>query len=332
MGNPRFVALGLSMLGSGGGEARIYEAAMPALERGVEQGLATDEDYSVAYNRSWLARIAFEQGRWDDAVTYADLVERTTQQREGIALITAMSALGRVRVRRGDPGGLGLLEELTELARDHELQHGWNAICGRAEHFWLTKDSATGLDELEPAYRRALDTDSRWARGEIGFWMWRVGAIDSPPDGAAGPFALQMAGDWSAAARAWREIGCPYEEALALADGPEGAKLEALDILDRLDARPMADRVRQQLRDLGVESIPRGPTRETLSNPAGLTTRQLEVLRLIAEGRSNERIAEELFISKKTVEHHVSAIYGKLGVSTRPEAMRAAGEVGAIEK
>jgi DNA-binding CsgD family transcriptional regulator len=221
---------------------------------------------------------------------------------------------------------------MVALSQSHELQHGWNAICGRTEIYWLRGEAEKGLDLLRPAYEEALDTDSQWARGEIGFWMWRVGAIDSPPDGAAEPFALHMAGDWSAAARAWRDIGCPYEEALALADGPEGAKLEALAILDRLDARPMADRVRQQLRDLGVESIPRGPTRETLSNPAGLTTRQLEVLRLIAEGRSNERIAEELFISKKTVEHHVSAIYGKLGVSTRPEAMRAAGEVGAIEK
>ena len=332
LGDPRLLAIGLTMLGSGGGEARHYEAAIAALERGIEQGLATDADYSVAYDRSWLARICFEQGRWDDAVEHAGLVERTTVQREGIAFITAMSALGRVRVRRGDPGGLVLLDEMTELARDHELQHGWNAICGRAEHFWLTGDPAKGLDELEPAYRRALDTDSQWARGEIGFWMWRVGVIDRPPEGAAEPFALQMTGDWGAAARAWRDIGCPYEEAMALADGPEEAKLEALDILDRLDARPMADRVRQQLRSLGADSIPRGPTKQTLSNPAGLTTRQLEVLRLIANGSNNEQIANELFISKKTVEHHVSAIYGKLGVSSRPEAMKAAAAVGVAEK
>ncbi|HEU4895643.1 MAG TPA: response regulator transcription factor, partial [Acidimicrobiia bacterium] len=254
------------------------------------------------------------------------------QQREGIAFITAMSALGRVRVRRGDPGGLVLLEEMTQLARDHELQHGWNAICGRAEHFWLTGDPARGLDELEPAYRRALDTDSRWARGEIGFWMWRVGAIDNPPDRAAEPFALQIAGDWMAAADAWRQIGCPYEEAMALADGPEEAKLQALELLDQLGARPLADRVRQRLRALGADSIPRGPTRQTLSNPGALTRRQLDVLHLIGRGSTNEQIAEELFISKKTVEHHVSAIYSKLGVTSRPEAVVAAMEIGAIEK
>jgi DNA-binding CsgD family transcriptional regulator/tetratricopeptide (TPR) repeat protein len=328
LGNPRFLTIGLGMLGSGGGEARRYSAAIPALERDVEHGLATDEDYSVAYARAWLARIAFEQGRWDDAVASAESVDRTTLQREGIAYITAMSALGRVRVRRGDPGGVALLEKMTELARDHELQHGWNGICGRAEYHWLTGSPDLGLDELLAAYQRALDTDSEWARGEIGFWMWQTGHIDGPPEGAAQPFALQMSGEWRAAAEAWRDIGCPYETALALADGPEEAKLEALGIFDSLGARPMGDRLRRQLRDLGVVGIPRGPTKVTLANPAGLTTRQLEVLRLIAEGLNNTEIADELYVSKKTVEHHISAVYSKLGVKSRSRAIRAAVDLG----
>jgi DNA-binding CsgD family transcriptional regulator/tetratricopeptide (TPR) repeat protein len=324
--------LALMMRGSGGGEVRRYEVAIPALKRGVDHGLAVDQDYLAAYSRAWLARIAFEQGRWDEAVEYASLVDRATTNRKGIALLTAMSALGRVRVRRGDPGGLALLDEMVELARSHELQHGWNAICGRAEHFWLRGDPKPALVELAPAYERALDTDSEWARGEIGFWMWRTGAVDGPPERAAEPFALQMDGEWRAAADAWRDIGCPYEMAMALADGHEQAKLEALEILDSLGARPLADRIRSELRNLGVDSIPRGPTRQTLSNPAGLTARQLEVLRLLADGASNAKIAEQLYVSKKTVEHHVSAIYAKLGVGSRPEAMRAATELGAVEK
>ena len=332
MDDPRLLAIGLGMLGSGSGEARRYVTAIPALERGVEQGLATDEDYAVAYNRSWLARIAFEMGRWDLAVEYADLVHRTTHQREGIAYITAMSALGRLRVRRGDPGGLALLDEMCELAQQHELQHGWNAICGRAEHHWLAGNPERGLDYLVPAYQRALDTDSEWARGEIGFWMWRIGQLDGSPQRAAEPFALQMSGDWKSAAEAWEEIGCPYETALALADGPQGAKLEALGIFNALGARPIGDRVKKQLRDLGVDGIPRGPTKRTIANPAGLTTRQLEVLGLIADGFSNGEIAAKLFVSKKTVEHHVSAIYSKLGVDSRTKAVNAAQEVGATEK
>lgn len=315
----------LSMLGSGGGEARVYQHAIPALEESVEHGLATDEDYSVAYARSWLARIAFEQGRWDEAVQHAEMVQKTSLQPTGIAYITAMSALGRVRVRRGDPGGLETLDEMAKLARVHELQHGWNAICGLAEHHWLSGRPQLGLEALANAYERALDTDSQWARGEIGYWMWSCGAIDRPPDGAAHPFALQMEGRWEEAAAAWRNMGCPYEVALSLADGDEEAMLEAVSILDGLGAAPMARIVRTRLRVAGVDSIPRGPIKSTVANPGGLTGRQLEVLGLMVEGLSNGEIAERLFLSKKTVEHHVSAIFTKLGVDSRSRAIAVAG-------
>jgi DNA-binding NarL/FixJ family response regulator len=51
--------------------------------------------------------------------------------------------------------------------------------------------------------------------------------------------------------------------------------------------------------------------------PAGLTEREAEVLRLLAQGRTNREIAEALVITEKTAGHHVEHIYGKLGVSTR---------------
>ncbi|MCI0545499.1 MAG: AAA family ATPase [Actinobacteria bacterium] len=319
--DPSKVAIALMMLGSGGGEARAYRRASQALEEAIEHGTAHDEDYHVAYCRSWLARIAHEQGRWDDAVHQAELVGATVSSNEGIAYMTAMSALGRVRVRRGDPGGLRLLNELTNTGDHHELQHIWNAICGRAEHFWLIGQPEGGHDLLIPAYERALQTDSEWARGEIGFWMWRTGTIVGPPDGAAEPFHLQMAGDWQASATLWHEIGCPYEEGMALADGDRDAKLQALAIFDSLGARPESDRLRAELRQAGVESIPRGPARSTRANPAGLTNRQVEVIELMAQGMSNAEIAEKLFISRKTVEHHVSAILTKLGAGSRTKAM-----------
>lgn len=322
-GNQRHLAIALGMLGSGGGEARRYRQAIPALEKGVEHGLATDEDYQVGYDRSWLARIAFEQGRWRDVEELADLVSRTTSQEAGIAMLTAMSALGRVRVRRGDRDGKELLEAMVEAGRRHELQHAWNAICGHAEYLWLSGRGGDSLHELEPAFQRALDAESEWARGELGYWMWKAGAIDGPPPGAAEPFALLMSGRWEEAASAWRAIGCPYEVGLCLAEGPEDALLEALEIFDSLGARPMADLVRSRLREMGADRIPRGPSRQTRANPAGLTNRQFEILNLIAEGLANGEIADRLFLSKKTVEHHVSAVYEKLGVSTRPEAIAA---------
>ncbi len=319
----RFVSLTLSNLGSAAGESRMYQEATQALEECIAYASDRDEDAMVAYDRAWLARIAFEQGRWEQVEGYVDLVEIGAQNKVGISVVTGRGALGRTRVRRGDEGGRQLLEESVELGVLHEVQHVWSLWCGIAEHSWLWGKADSIANLLTPIYERALDTDSSWARGEVGFWMWMGGAIDGPPDGAAKPFALHMSGDWSGAADAWRTIGCLYETALALADGDEAAQLESLSIFDSLGARPAASKLRARMRKAGIVAIPRGPIRETMSNPANLTPRQMEVVTLMAKGLNNAEIAEHLFVSKRTVENHVSAVFSKLGVDSREAAIEA---------
>jgi DNA-binding NarL/FixJ family response regulator len=75
--------------------------------------------------------------------------------------------------------------------------------------------------------------------------------------------------------------------------------------------------VRRRLRELGVSSIPRGPLTTTRENPGGLTERQLEVARLVGAGLTNQEIAARLVLSVRTVENHVAAVLGKLGVRKR---------------
>jgi DNA-binding CsgD family transcriptional regulator len=152
-----------------------------------------------------------------------------------------------------------------------------------------------------------------------------------PPDGAAEPFSLQIAGDWAGAAAAGEERGSPYEAARARAFATdEGTLRLARAAFERLGARPDAARVAQSLRELGAHRIPRGPRPNTRANPAGLTARELEILALLAAGLRNAEIAARLFVSPKTVDHHVSAVLAKLGVHARGEAAAAAARLGVV--
>ena len=108
---------------------------------------------------------------------------------------------------------------------------------------------------------------------------------------------------------------------MALFDGGTEDQLrKALAIFVGLGAAASANVVRARMRDIGVRSIPVGARSATRAHPSGLTRRESEVLELITRGATNAQIAESLFISRKTVDHHVSAILAKLGTPTRTAA------------
>src|SRR5204863_4429293 len=90
--------------------------------------------------------------------------------------------------------------------------------------------------------------------------------------------------------------------------------------LQALGATAAAAIVARRLRARGARGVPRGPRPRTRENPAGLTAREVEVLALLANGLRNAQIAQQLVVSEKTVDHHVSAILRKLAVHTRGEA------------
>ncbi len=78
------------------------------------------------------------------------------------------------------------------------------------------------------------------------------------------------------------------------------------------------------MRISGIKSIPRGIRKTTRANPAFLTGRELDVLQLLKEGLQNKEIAARLFISTKTVDHHLSSILFKLDVNSRTKAVHEA--------
>jgi DNA-binding CsgD family transcriptional regulator len=141
---------------------------------------------------------------------------------------------------------------------------------------------------------------------------------------------------WRAAVDAWRADGHLYQRGLALLGLAEaqaadrGAAAETLSeagaIADELGARPLLDAADTLGRRLGVRSaVP------VVSGTETLTSREREVLRLVAEGQSNSRIAASLFISPKTASVHVSRIIAKLEVGNRVEAAAVAHRLGLLD-
>ena len=172
----------------------------------------------------------------------------------------------------------------------------------------------------------------------------------------AGSAALLRAA-WDEAAAAWAAVRQPYQEAEALAGAARAAlaagdRDEAATRLRRaatlaagLRAGPLSEEIsrlsRGVLRAVGdraasgtggtTGAVPGSPGDAPGAAPLGLTARELEVLELVAAGRSNREIAAELFISAKTASVHVSNILAKLGVGSRGEAAATAYRLGLFD-
>jgi DNA-binding CsgD family transcriptional regulator/tetratricopeptide (TPR) repeat protein len=280
------------------------------------------------YLHVYYARTELDRGRWAAAISA--IPPSVDVPGTPLARIDAVVIIGLVRARRGDPGHWNALDEAHMLAkRSGELQWVAPVAAARAEAAWLEGRLGSVADEIQSALQACIDSKAWWWAAELAWWSLRAG-LDVPDlELAPAPWAMLLEGRNRESAAAWRELGCPYEEALALAHSDDADDLRAaFDIYDSLGADPAAAIVVRRMRELGVRTIPRGARSTTRANPAGLTTRELDVLRLITQGLRNSDIAEELVVSAKTVDHHVSSVLSKLGVSSRADAAREAIRLG----
>jgi DNA-binding CsgD family transcriptional regulator len=326
------VARAHTNLGAVSVEMRDYPRANRHLRAGIAYCAERDLDSWGLYMTGWLARLDLEQGRWDEAAAGAAAVLR----RPGGAVpsrITPLAVLGRLRARRGDPDVWGPLDEALELAAGTgEVQRLLPVALARAEARWLGGDPDEVAGETEGVRELVMARATDWGLGELLTWRRRAGIADPPPAREpAEPWRLELGGDWAAASRAWTERGCAYDAAMAALGGDDEALLRHSHAeLRRLGAQTSAAHVARIMRERGVRDLRQGPRASTRENPAGLTARELDVVALLAEGLRNAQIAERLVVSRKTVDHHVSSILGKLGVSTRTEAAAEAVRLGIV--
>ncbi|TDE60351.1 LuxR family transcriptional regulator [Nonomuraea mesophila] len=298
------------------------------------------------------AEVLESLGRWDEAIETVETalghgpVLRTRYALLRVRADIAM-ARGELRLAEGILSEVGVLKERQEefvqdITHNARLLMRWHLAKGEP-------GAALGAAE------RVLSRNRQSSKAMLG---WRLLALlrtvcdaagSTEPERAAavrrhasevaaelsttGPvveaYRLSFVGEYDAAAAAWERLHRPHNQAKALlraaGESARGGDREAaatrlkaaLPLAEALRATPLVAEIEALSRRVG--GLTQGQEQSEL-----LTPRELEVLRLVTEGRTNRDIAAELFISAKTVSVHVSNILAKLGVTTRGEAAAAA--------
>lgn len=313
---------------------RCYQNLFEYFEQGISAAAVRENAPLEAYIRGTRAVALVDVGRMQEAVAEAEFVICGPYPR-ATSRFNAKIALARARIRTGVPED-GVLDELRAMpTSQRDIMRRAPLAVVDAEALWLGLPRPGALERLRAAFDAALRAQGQyWTLADTALWLTILGEPVKIPEEMLSRLRpahrAHILGEWREAAKAWGEMGCVYEQAIALSMGDDTAQLEALALLDGLSAAPAASRLRRQLRARGTRAIPRGPIAETRANPAGLTRRQSQVLALLSEGLSNAVIAERLYISPKTTQHHVSAIIAQLGASTRHQAALAARQRGLL--
>lgn len=214
---------------------------------------------------------------------------------------------------RGEPGAaLGVAEQvLSQPKQSSKAMLGWRLLA-------LLRTVCDAAQDTERERAAAV----RAQAAEVAAMLSVIGPVVEA-------YRLSYSGDFDAAAAAWERLQRPHNQSKALlraasvaatAGDREGAAVRlkaALPLAKALRATPLVEEIEMLARRVGGLQEAQEPSEL-------LTPRELEVLRLVTQGRTNRDIAAELFISAKTVSVHVSNILGKLGVTTRGEAAAAA--------
>jgi DNA-binding CsgD family transcriptional regulator len=309
-------------------EHRRFGVAAELLDESIPLMLEHDLPVCRAVQTASRARLGLLTGHWAKAMADSDALLNGASAplaRMWPSLIRAVVAL------RGDGGGADDLNDAWRLACSYgEPMRMLPTAAGVVERMWFTGEPDDRIDECRRWYQSAPVVGLEWARGELAVWLHRTGhSVD--PAGIAEPYRLVVEGAYEAAADQLERLGTPYDAALVLIDSGDGdLARRGLDTLDRLGADAVAAKARRDMRAKGITAVPARRRSTTLVNPAGLTERQLDVLRLLDEGFTNTELAEQLYLSVRTVDHHVSEILAKLQVTKRRDAVKRARELGIV--
>ena len=301
----------------------------------LDKGIAYCEDrdlYSWRLNMlSLKALVHLETGEWDKAYRIADQLLRIEDEPRAFK-INALLVAGKIKMRTGNAHALPLLLEAKSRAfNTTELQRIIPSLTALLECEWLTGKTYIEDEELDWPIRSLEQSIDRVEKSELAFWLLKARKQQVPFKELTEGYKTNTVANAQKAAAFWRKSGCSYAEALALFDGNEEDKKNALLIFQQLGASAIAEKIKMEMRAEGIKKIPRGLRESTKTNPAQLTNRELDIIRLLQKAIQNKEIASTLFISPKTVDHHISNIFFKLDVNSRSKAVTEAIRLGIIE-
>jgi DNA-binding CsgD family transcriptional regulator len=345
----------------GGGLLGHVAKALFDLGRWDEAAAAADEGLDLDPMGSaaiWLhvnrARVDTNQGRFDDAEEHLRQADELNAAGSGTDRYAAALASARVElaswqgqldaVRRGAAAALATLDRSAPA--DPALAWlAWHALHAEAEAAVVARarHDPAAIGEVEAHVRPIADVlvggqgrvpgsgDPR-RTGLVGLCRGELARIRGASDPAA----------WDRTAEAWDAAGRPAPAAYARFRSAEARLAErgdrtaattslraAFETSELLGAGPLRLEIERLARHARIElRAARSAAEEDPGADLGLTDRETEVIRLVAAGRSNQQIADALFITRKTASVHVSNILAKLGVANRVEAAAVAQRLG----
>ncbi|MEJ1237466.1 AAA family ATPase [Chryseolinea sp. T2] len=310
-----------------------YDRATKWLDEGLKYCEELDLLSWYYYMQGERTRLLLDTGAWAEAERIS-LSLQLNADHFALTRIGALVTLARFNIRRGNfDDAQHYLDIAKQLAAPTaEAYRMLPVMAAQLELCWTTGKSVP-VEELNAAIALLPDIHESWHYAGVAYWMLRcsIPVADHSEVRYPGPFAKEQQGQFEAAAQEWKSAGCAFEQALALIECGEEQQRAALAILDNLGATATSEMLKTKLREKGMRHIPRGPRESTKSNPAHLTGRQVEILALLDLGAQNKEIAEKLFISPKTVDHHISAILSKLSVNSRTKAVAEARRLGILK-
>ncbi|TMI94120.1 MAG: hypothetical protein E6H06_10015 [Bacteroidetes bacterium] len=316
-------------LGSNAATIKDYDFAKKTLEEGISYCEERDLDSLKLYMLGWKARVNLELGNWAEAYKIANKL-LTKENLLPVIKIGALAVAATVKMRKGEQDVLPLLLEAKTLAlRTTELQRIIPVLVALLEYEWVTGKTYIEQEILDRAVKGFVEADKISKKSRFCFWLKKVRKQRAEPKEDLKRLINATTAQEESAS--WEELSCPYEQALSLFDGNEDNKRKALSIIQQLGADAVSEKLKMEMRSSGIKKIPRGIRESTKINPAQLTNRELDVLQLLKNGTHNKEIAETLFISPKTVDHHISSILFKLDVSSRAKAVAEAARLGILK-